>query len=133
MTHPPQFGSVNFYKAVADDLNSDSVWLEMATPITYTMVFVYEEPVNKMFLIRFDQGRIEETYELESLDGVSADFVINGKPESWAGVIRKEINPNVAMATGKLKINGKQTVLLRHMKKFAYMIDKMTQVEADFS
>jgi len=132
MSDAPMFATVEFYEAVADALNNDPVWLDMAKPITYTMVFVYEEPVNKVFYLSFDEGRITETLELANPTERSADFVITGKPDSWKGVILKTINPTSAMATGKLKVNGKQTVLLRHMKKFSYMIDKMTRIEAVF-
>ncbi len=132
MSEKPVFGTVGFYQAVADDLNADETWLEMAKPITYTMVFVYEEPINKNFSLRFEAGRITEVSEVEDPQQVGADFVINGKPAAWRGLIKKELDPNSAMATGKVKIDGKQTVLLRHMKKFSYMIDKMTSIDADF-
>jgi putative sterol carrier protein len=133
MSDLPQFGTVGFYEVVAENMNNDPTWLEMATPITYTMVFSYGEPISKDFFIRFDEGRITEVYELEDPASVTVDFFISGKPEHWQGVIQGTLNPNSAMATGKLKVDGKQTVLLRHMKKFAYMINMMTQIEASYT
>lgn len=132
-TDRPVFGTVGFYQAMADALNSDPAWLEMATPITYTMIYRYEPPVDKTFFIRFEEGRITEVTELATPDERPADFVISGEPASWQGVLQKTINPTVAMATGKLKVQGKQTVLLRHMKRFTYLIDKMTTLDPVYS
>jgi putative sterol carrier protein len=132
MSDVPEFGTIGFYDEVARQLNADPQWREMATPITYTMTFHYLEPTNKYFYLKFESGEITETAELSGPDERHVDFLIEGKPESWAGVIKQEINPNAAMATGKLKVQGKQTILLRHMKKFSYMINKMTTIEAVF-
>jgi putative sterol carrier protein len=132
MADLPEFGTVGFYEEVARQLNADEQWRQMATPITYTMIFHYEEPVKKYFYLSFDAGEITETAELASSEDKTVDFLITGEPASWAGVIRGDINPTTAMATGKLKVQGKQTVLLRHMKKFSYMINKMTTIDAVF-
>lgn len=133
MSDLPEFGTVGFYEEVAKQLNADPEWRAMATPITYTMIFHYQEPINKYFLLNFEAGEITETAELPGPDGDRhIDFLISGKPPAWAGVIKQEINPTAALATAQLKVNGKQTVLLRHMKKFSYMINKMTQIEAVF-
>ncbi len=129
----PHFGSVAYYEAVAAAMNADDTWLEMATPITYTMVFSYGAPVDKHFFVRFEEGRITEVRELDDPGSATVDFFITGAPEHWQGVIQGIIKPNSAMASGKLKVDGKQTVLLRHMKKFSYMINKMTQIEASYS
>jgi putative sterol carrier protein len=128
----PVFGTLGFYQEVADALNSDPAWLEMATPITYSMIYFYDLPINKAFFINFDQGKITEVAQLASADERPADFVITGPPDAWKAVIQKSLTPTAAMATGKLKVQGKQTILLRHMKKFSYLIDKMTTLDTDF-
>jgi putative sterol carrier protein len=132
MVDKPLFGTVGFYEEVAKQLNDDPVWREMAVPITYTMTFHYEEPVAKYFFLNFQAGEITETLELSSPDERHVDFLISGKAEVWQAVIQGEISPPTAMATAKFKISGKQTILLRHMKKFSYMINKMTQIDAVF-
>jgi putative sterol carrier protein len=128
----PVFGTLGFYEEVAKQLNDDTTWREMAVPITYTMTFHYEEPINKYFFLNFEAGEITETSELVSPDERHVDFLIAGKPEVWQGVIQGAISPPTAMATAKFRIAGKQTILLRHMKKFSYMINKMTEIDAVF-
>ena len=132
MSQRPVFGTLGFYEAVAEDLNNDPVWLDMATPITYDMIYHYEEPIDKVFFIRFEAGKITETGELASADERPADFVIAAKPDAWKAVITQEMNPTAALASNRLKIKGKQTILLRHMKKFSYLINKMTQMDTVF-
>jgi hypothetical protein len=128
----PVFGTLGYFEALADEMNNDPKWLEIATPMTYDMVYHYEKPMDKIFFMRFEAGKIVEYTELSSIDERSADFTFSGKPEHWAAVIKKELSPTTAMATGKLKVKGPQVVLLRHMKKFVYLNDKMASMEAIF-
>ncbi|HEX9684091.1 MAG TPA: SCP2 sterol-binding domain-containing protein [Acidimicrobiales bacterium] len=130
MADKPHFGTLNYFEALANEMNNDPEWLAMATPMTYTMVYDYGEPVNKIFVMDFKEGRIDSFRELQSVDEVEADFTFTGPGSVWAAVIKKDLSPTVAMATGKLKVDGPQTVLLRHMKKFAYLNDKMANMDA---
>jgi len=132
MTDIPQFGTLEYFGALAEKMNNDPEWLKIATPMTYTMVYHYEEPLDKMFVMDFQEGKIVSFKELDSISDVDADFVFTGKPETWKAVIMKELSPTVAMATQKLKVDGPQTVLLRHMKKFAYLNDVMANMDATF-
>lgn len=131
MADKPVFGTIEYFEALAEEMNNDEEWLEMATPMTYTFVYHYEPPMDKMFVMQFEEGRIVSFSEIDSLDDVDADFTFKGKPEVWAGIIKKELSPTVAMATGKLNVDGPQTVLLRHLKKFAYLNDKMANMDAE--
>ena len=128
----PVFGTVSLYEALAENLNADPVWRELATPITYTMIYAYLPPVDKRFYLRFDQGEIVEVRDLPAGEDLEVDFVISAKPDVWAALIKLEMNPTAAMATGKVKVKGKQTVLLRHMKRFSYLIDRLCHMDPAF-
>ncbi len=128
----PVFGTVSLYESLAASLNADPVWRELATPITYSMVYAYLPPVDKRFYLRFDAGEIVEVRELDRAEDPAVDFVISAKPDVWAALIKLEMNPTAAMATGKVKIQGKQTVLLRHMKRFSYLIDRLCHLDPAF-
>lgn len=125
----PLFATVGFYQALAESLNSDPSWLEMASPISYSMIYGYGPPVDKGFFVRFEEGKVTEVCELNSADEREADFVITGNTEHWLAVLQRSLNPNVAMMTGKLKIKGPQSVLVRYMKPFSYLLDKMTELD----
>lgn len=128
----PVFGTVSLYEALAENLNADPVWRELAKPITYTMIYAYLPPVDKRFYLRFTEGEIVQVRDLPSGEDLEVDFVISAKPDVWAALIRLEMNPTSAMATGKVKVKGKQTVLLRHMKRFSYLIDRLCHMDPAF-
>lgn len=128
----PTFGTLDFYAAVADALNRDAKWLEMSAPITYSMVYELSAPIDKRFFMRFDQGRVIETAELSDGEERSVDFTFSATPAVWIAVIRKDITSTTALATGKLKVDGPQAVLLRQMRKFSYLNDVMANMDVAF-
>ncbi len=124
-----EFGTVKVYEAMGELLNSDPEWAEKGKAITYTMIYDYTAPVSKAFYTRFEEGRVTDVRELPSADAETADFVITATPEVWRGVLDKSLNPTAALTTGKMKVKGKMTTLLKHMQAFSYIIDSMTRIE----
>ena len=55
--------------------------------------------------------------------------MITGPPDVWRGIFEKKINPTAALTTGKMKVKGKMTALLKNMKAFSYVIEAMTRVD----
>ena len=125
----PVFGTVSLYQAMADALNSDPVWAEKGANIEASMVYNFLPPIGKLFYLDFDHGKITEVAELASEDERAADYVITGTPEAWRALFKKEIKPTTAMATGKLKVKGKQTYLLKNMAAFSYILEVMTGLD----
>ena len=125
---PVTFGTVGFYQAMADQLNSDPAWDDIGKDLSYSMVYVYTEPVNKRFYAVFDQGKVTGVREATEADAETVDFVITGAPDVWRGIFEKTINPTAALTTGKMKVKGKMTTLLKNMKAFSYVIEAMTKV-----
>lgn len=129
MSDQPSFGTVESYQAMADALNADPAWVEKGKPLSCAMVYVYGPPVDKAFYLVYDEGRISEVAEVSSPDERPAEFVITGTADTWKAVLRKEIKPATAMATGKLKVKGRQTFLLKNMGAFSYILEVMTQLD----
>ena len=126
---PAKFGTVEFYEAMGDMLNNDPEWAEVGKKLSYSMVYVYGAPLQREFYVTFDEGRVTEVREAGDGDADQADFVVSGAPDVWRGVFQKEINPTAALTTGKLKVKGKMTTLLKNMSAFSYVVDSMTKVE----
>src|SRR5581483_11351026 len=95
-----KFGTVDFYQAMADQLNNDPAWADIGKDLSYSMVYVFTEPVDKRFFATFDQGKVTGVRE-----------------------------PTDAVTTGKMKVKGKMTTLLKNMKAFSYVIEAMTKVD----
>lgn|GEM_PF-2340205 len=129
----PVFGTLGLYEELADRLNADPRWREIGRPITYSMVYEYLPPIGKSFLLDFREGEIVDVAELATPDERGAvDFVITAEPSVFAALMRKELQPTVAMATGKAKVKGKQAVLLRHMKRFSYLLNTLCDMDPVF-
>lgn len=126
---PVKFGTVDFYQAMADQLNNDPAWKDIGKDLSYKMVYVFTEPVDKRFYAVFEEGRVSGVREATEADTEQVDFVITGPPDVWRGIFEKTINPTAALTTGKMKVKGKMTTLLKNMKAFSYVIEAMTKVD----
>jgi len=129
MADRPVFGELSFYEAMAESLNADPEWAEIGKALSYSMTYVYGAPIDRVFYVEFDEGRVVEVAELATPEERIADFVVSGSPDNWKAVLTGAVKPATAMATGKLKIQGKQTVLLRNMKAFTHVMAVMTALD----
>lgn len=124
-----KLGTVGFYEAMADQLNSDPEWAEKGKNLSYVMVYNFEAPIEGSFYCRFESGKVTEVRDAEPADAEAADFVISGSSDVWRGVFTKTINPTVALTRGQLRVRGKMSVLLKNMSAFQYVIVAMTRVD----
>lgn len=129
MSERPQFGTIGFYEAMADALKNDPEWHEKSAGLTCSMIYHYTGPLEKQFFVNFDNGNITEVSEVAAGEEKPSDYVISGPPDNWKAVLKKEVKPTTAMATGKLKVKGKQTYLLKNMKAFSHIVDVMTRLD----
>lgn len=124
-----KLGTVEFYQAMADALNSDPVWADKGKAIDFDMAYKYEAPVEGQFFVSFDKGRVVEVRNASQADLDAADFCITGSSDVWRGCFDGSINPTVAMTRGKLRVRGKMAQMLKHMPAFTYIQQTMAQVE----
>ena len=127
MQHPI-FGTREVYDALAEALNDDPKWLAKATMLNYTMTHVYTEPINKTFTFRFEGGKLLDVREVDG--PAPADFVLTGTPETWERMlVSQTITPQIAMVTRKISVDGKLTVLLKHISVFNYLLAVLIGLE----
>ena len=128
MAERPLFGTRELYDRLAEALNDDPAWLVKAKELNYTMTHVYTEPIGKVFTFRFDHGKLLDVADVEG--DAPADFVLTATPEIWEKVlVSGELSPNVALVTRKIKVDGKLTVLLKHMAAFNYLLGVLTNLD----
>lgn len=125
----PRFGTLSFYQAMADALMADSEWLKKGANITASMVYNYLPPIGKLFFMNYDHGKVTEVAELGSENERHVDYVITGTPETWKAVLQQRLKPTVAIVTGKFKVKGKQSYLLKNMAGFSYVLDVMQRLD----
>lgn len=124
-----KLGTVEFYQAMATELNNDPEWKEKGKNLTYDMVYNFEAPIEGSFFCRFSSGQVTEVRDATAADSEAADFVISGSSDVWRGIFTKQINPTVALTRGQLRVRGKMAVLLKNMSAFSYVIVAMTRVD----
>jgi putative sterol carrier protein len=131
MSERPVFGTVSFYEAMGEALNADDVWLDKAADVTATMIYTYEPPVDKHFLMRYENGKVVEVREAASAKDADPDFVLSASPDTWRAIMSKKTKPATAMLSRKLKVRGDQAYLMKNMGVFGRIIDVMTTVDSD--
>ena len=131
-TERPLFGTLSLYEAMADALNNDPVWVDKGANITASMVYSFLPPIGRLFFLNYDHGKITEVAELASEEERPSDYLISGSPEVWKAVFQKELKPTTAIATGKLKVRGKQSYLLKNMAAFSYILEVMTNLDVAY-
>jgi putative sterol carrier protein len=123
-----KFGTVEVYEEMAKALDNDPEWAETGKGITYKMTFTYKEPINKVFFVNFDEGKITEVREAGP-DDRSVDFDLAAAPDTWRSLLEGKTNPMMAITRGKLKVDGNLAALMKHMKAFTKVLDAMSGVE----
>ncbi|MGQ0465005.1 MAG: SCP2 sterol-binding domain-containing protein [Sporichthyaceae bacterium] len=124
-----KLGTVDFYQAMADELNNDPVWADKGANINFVMVYNYEAPIEGSFHAKFEGGKVTDVRDATPQDVETADFVISGSSDVWGGIFKKQINPTVALTRGQLRVRGKMSVLLKNMSAFQHVIVAMTRVD----
>ncbi|WP_226360334.1 SCP2 sterol-binding domain-containing protein [Pseudonocardia sp. ICBG1142] len=124
-----KLGTVDFYQAMADELNNDPVWHQKGAGISMTMVYKYEAPIEGQFYCVFDDGKVTEVRDATAEDLENAQFVISGSSDVWRGLFEDKINPTVAMTRGQLRVRGKMSQLLKNMSAFQHVIAAMKRVD----
>ena len=124
----PIFGTREVYDALAEALNEDPKWLAKATMLNYTMTHVYTAPIDKTFTFRFEGGKL---LDIREVDGPApADFVLTGSPETWERMlVSQTLSPQIAMVTRKISVDGKLSVLLKHISVFNYLLAVLIGLE----
>lgn len=124
-----KLGTVEFYQAMADKLNSDPDWSEKGRNINFNMAYKYEAPIEGQFWVAFDHGKVTEVRDASQADLDAADYVISGSSDVWRGCFDGSINPTVAMTRGKLRVRGKMAQLLKNMPAFMYIQQTMAKID----
>jgi putative sterol carrier protein len=109
-------------------LNADDDWLVKGRGLTYSMVYGYQEPIDRQFLVRFEQGRITEVREARPGEEESCDAFVSAAPDVWRGIFEGRTSPTFALATGKVKLRGNKVQLMKNMNAFTHVITTMQNI-----
>jgi putative sterol carrier protein len=82
--------------------------------------------------VRFENGNLVEFQAVDPAEPPAAEITISATGPVWMQVINQELKPTLAMATGKLKVKGKQTVLLKNMAAFGRLMELQTTMDVSY-
>jgi putative sterol carrier protein len=130
--------SDEFARAYKDELNKSEKYRQASKGWKWTVGLVVEAEPDKN--VKQAQGVLLDLYEGEARDvqmvpvekAREANFVISGPYSRWKEVMRKQLDPTRAMLTGKLKVKGDLTTLIRYTKAANEMTEATTRLDIEF-
>ncbi len=128
----PLFGTPDYFAQVKALLESDGMWAQRSEGVTCSMVYIYGDPMNRAMKVDFDKGTVTNFQAVDPSSPPSADLVISARGSVWHQIATQQLKPTLAMATGKLKLKGKQTFVLKNMGAFTRLMELQTQIEVRY-
>jgi putative sterol carrier protein len=124
-----KFGTLEFYKAWQERVNKNE---EIAkTGLTSKLAYVFSDKKTDVgtpltFIITWENGKITEVREGTPDEPV--EFKFTGDYKTWVGIISGTIDATRAMVTGKYKMEGPMSKMLKLMKPFQAAINIQKEI-----
>ncbi len=129
------FPSDAWIKAMMDDLNASSAYLEAAKNWEGDFFFVIEPggTLDKTVTLYMDlfHGKCRGAYEVQD-GGITPAFKLTGPVATWKKVMTKKLDPMQAMMTGQLKLVGNMATVMRNVRAAKELVESCTRIETEF-
>jgi len=130
------FPSGEWMKAMAEEVNRSESYRKAAAKWEGDFYFIAEpgpglpEPV--VLYIDLWHGEAREAGEVADEGEKSPEFVIRAPLNTWRKVIEKKLDPIQGMMTGRLKLKGTMSKIMRFPKAASELVNCATRVPTDF-
>jgi putative sterol carrier protein len=131
-----KFPSDEWIKAMMVEVNNSEAYRKSATKWEGDFYFVVEpgqgvpEPV--VLYIDLWHGEARSAEEVADEGAKNPEFVIRAPLSTWRRVIEKKLDPIQGMITGKLKLQGTMSKVMRFPKAAAELVNCATKVPTEF-
>jgi putative sterol carrier protein len=129
------FPSDAWIKAMMDDLNGSTAYLEAAKNWEGDFFFVIEPggALQKTVTLYMDlfHGKCRDAFEIQK-DGITPAFKLSGPVATWKKVMTKKLDPMQAMMTGQLKLAGNMSTVMRNVRAAKELVESCTRLNTDF-
>jgi putative sterol carrier protein len=133
---PFKFPSTEWVEALKAQINSDSVYAQVASAWEGDLNFVIEGLPNadKPLVIYLDLWHgVCRVAALGDEDAARpAAFRINAPLANWKRVITKQVGPIPALVSGQLKVHGNLPYILRHVRAAQQLVECATRIDTEF-
>jgi len=70
--------------------------------------------------------------DIETMDGITPEFIYDGKISNWKLVLEKKLDPIQGLMTGKFKLTGNMSKVMRAVKAAQELVNTTMQLETEF-
>ena len=134
-----KFMSKEWVEAYSKALNDNPAYEEAAKTWEGDFLFVVrdDETNDVMAMAYFDlwHGKCRKAYIIEdpANPDVKPEFVYDGKWSNWIKVLKKELDPIQGLMTGKFKLTGNMSKVMRAVKAAQELVNTTMKIETDLS
>ena len=131
------FPSLEWLKALQELINSNPEYEKAAADHEGAMTMVIEPEeglLDEEYILWTDpyHGKLREVKRLKSIDEEKSEFLLNGKYSVWKKIIKGEQDPMRALMTGKIKVKGQMTSLLKQTRPAKITMETFQKIETVF-
>ncbi len=127
-----KYGTPEFYKLWAETLSNDKIMNEANMNETWAHIFndkIKDDGTPLTYICTWKDGKV--TVKEGNADD-PADFKFKSDMATWAGVVSGKINSQKATVTGKYKIEGPFSKMMKNVKALGHMADIVKVLDVDW-
>ncbi|MBW1989355.1 MAG: SCP2 sterol-binding domain-containing protein [Deltaproteobacteria bacterium] len=133
MAEAHAFPSIEWFQALADELNSSDEYKKAASKYEGALCLeVLKEPgmLEEDIYGYVDpyHGEIREFCIMESPDEKETEFQVSGPYSTWKEIVKGNLDPMQAIMKGKLKVRGSMAKLLKEVKASQAMLKSLKNI-----
>lgn len=131
------FLSKEWVEAYGQALNDNPAYEEAAKTWEGDFLFVVRDDATNEVVARayFDlwHGKCRKAFGIEGDEdpGVKPEFVYDGKMSNWIKVLKKELDPIQGLMTGKFKLTGNMSKVMRAVKAAQELVNTTMKIETN--
>ncbi|HFD40799.1 MAG TPA: hypothetical protein ENJ31_13230 [Anaerolineae bacterium] len=131
-----RFPSDEWIKAMMEEVNKSEAYRKAAAKWEGDFYFIAEpgpglpEPV--ALYIDLWHGEARSARQVDDMSEENPEFIIRAPVNTWRKVIEKKLDPIQGMITGRLKLKGTMSKIMRFPKAAAELVNCATKVPTEF-
>ena len=131
-----KFPSDEWVKMMMEDLNKSDAYMEAAKNWEGDFYFIIDpkENTEKPAILYMDlwHGKCRDAFFVTDPDSRKPVFRLSGTAENWKKVMTKQMDPMQAMMTGKLKLAGNMSMVMKNVRAAKELVESCTRIETDY-
>ncbi len=130
-----RFPSDEWIKALAEEVNRSEPYRKAATKWEGDFYWIFEPGpgLSESVILYIDLWHGEAREAFEATDGdKDPEFVVRAPVGTWRQIVERKLDPIQALITGRLKLTGTMSKVMRFPKAVAELVNCATRVPSRF-